>query len=982
MLAHGNQATIATSPPSCRSWAELDAMLKDEASHVRQLRVTDGCAPAVTTEAGRQSNDFFGLALSGGGIRSATFSLGVIQALASCGLLRHVDYLSTVSGGGYVGAWLSACILRGRLEKKESLSAFEARIAPNGAGRREETSPEVRFLRAYSNYLTPRLGLLSGDTLAALAGLACNLVLNLFLGAVSISLIVAAFHWTIALAAYAAQHSFTHGILAILSSAALLISLASVAFFLVLQGHDLRKSPIPNRFILLQAKPRWFALAPLVVSLVAGSAWIASTTAVSFRSGIEMTTLLAFAALSFGAWFASTYLELDRVTRDRELNALVAQIRQEPFSVLGLVARAGFFRTFGVPRILAKIAVAAFMCAGLLYCLAGLAMPTHAHFDLNQTIFMMSFGPALEIAGLWLLIFLWMGVAGNSCSEFTREWLNRYLGELIGFAGVWLSASAIVVYARPGFEWSATILGFYLADRHWELLCGLLASVAFVAFMRRKPATCQSATIATNPSQSRAITFGSFLAALLIFASLTCLYQNALLALLPAPAPPIRQDLTFTAAVVRHFVELTPALSLGAASASLAVLALLALIGFACIDVNAFSIQNIFRNRLVRCYLGAAHRDRLENPYAGFDPNDDFELKQLGAQRPYLLMNAALNITLGQDLAWQQRKAAPFVFSPRWCGFWTSTTAPANVAPDRVERGGYVRTQDYVHEPASFGRQSHGLMVGTAMATSGAAVSSQMGFASRGPLAFILTLTNLRLGRWLPNPARKTMPSLWKRHSPELGALCYLRELFGATNERYDWVYASDGAHFENLGLYELIRRRCARIVCVDAGADPLHTFADLGDAVQKCRVDFGADIRIDTAPLHKAADGTSAKGYAIGTIDYPATPDSAAFRGTLVYIKPSIPAQSTDLPTDILAYRAQHPEFPHQNSRHQWFSEKQFESYRYLGFTLGLSALKGARAALQFSGKEPSSTAGKRDKKPARIASKLVDRAFSKRVA
>jgi hypothetical protein len=48
------------------------------------------------------------LSLSGGGIRSAAFSLGIIQALADCDLLQKFNYLSTVSGGGYIGSWLSA----------------------------------------------------------------------------------------------------------------------------------------------------------------------------------------------------------------------------------------------------------------------------------------------------------------------------------------------------------------------------------------------------------------------------------------------------------------------------------------------------------------------------------------------------------------------------------------------------------------------------------------------------------------------------------------------------------------------------------------------------------------------------------------------------------------------------------------------------------------------------------------------------------
>jgi hypothetical protein len=380
----------------------------------------------------------------------------------------------------------------------------------------------------------------------------------------------------------------------------------------------------------------------------------------------------------------------------------------------------------------------------------------------------------------------------------------------------------------------------------------------------------------------------------------------------------------------------------------LGLVGLLAWVGFRRIDVNTFSIQNLYRNRLVRCYLGAAnHENRVPHPYAGFDPKDDLKLTKLAEQRPYLLINAALNLTQGQDLAWQQRKAASFVFSPRWCGYWLEST----VGPRPSNAGGYVPTESFVHERGGFDDVSQGgVMVGTAMATSGAALNSQMGFASREPRAFLLTLLNMRLGRWLPNPAwvsksaKYTGEAHWKRNSPDYAAPYYLRELFGMTNERSEWICVSDGGHFENLGIYELVRRRCRRIICVDAGADPQGDFEDLGNAVQKCRVDFGVDIKIDTQPLSiDATDGRSQNAFAIGTIDYPVSHDSRPFKGTLVYIKPSIPRDWDLLPADILSYRSRHPEFPHEPTRGQWFTEAQFESYRELGYLIGLKAFQDA---------------------------------------
>src|SRR4051794_18023870 len=133
--------------------------------------------------------DLVGLALSGGGIRSATFNLGVLQALASLKLLTRFDYLSTVSGGGYIGGWLAAWVRREsalscphrqaqaieNVERQLSPSRFQQASAaraevvngqraslPLGAVRDEEPQP-IHHLRAYSRYLAPVAGLLSTD---------------------------------------------------------------------------------------------------------------------------------------------------------------------------------------------------------------------------------------------------------------------------------------------------------------------------------------------------------------------------------------------------------------------------------------------------------------------------------------------------------------------------------------------------------------------------------------------------------------------------------------------------------------------------------------------------------------------------------------------------------------------------------------------------------------------------------------------------
>ena len=151
-----------------------------------------------------------------------------------------------------------------------------------------------------------------------------------------------------------------------------------------------------------------------------------------------------------------------------------------------------------------------------------------------------------------------------------------------------------------------------------------------------------------------------------------------------------------------------------------------------------------------------------------------------------------------------------------------------------------------------------------------------------------------------------------------------LRELFGLTSDRSPYVFLSDGGHFENLGLYEMVRRRCHFIVVSDAGCDPEYTFEDLSNAVRKIRIDFSVPIDISLNEI-----GTrSASHLAIGRIRYSAV-DGAVDDGILLYMKATL---SGDEPPDVLNYARSHPAFPHESTSNQFFNEDQFESYRMLG--------------------------------------------------
>jgi hypothetical protein len=354
------------------------------------------------------------------------------------------------------------------------------------------------------------------------------------------------------------------------------------------------------------------------------------------------------------------------------------------------------------------------------------------------------------------------------------------------------------------------------------------------------------------------------------------------------------------------------------------------------VDVNEFSMHRLYRNRLVRCYLGASvgreEREIRHQPFTGFSLTDDIELDCLGPEGcdkserthsdscggvsmgPYHLISTALNLVAGKELAWQERKAASFIFSPLYCGF------------------GFPGSEKCFRRTPSYGSDPKKLTLGTAMAISGAAASPNMGFRSSPALSFLLTVFNVRLGWWLGNPGL----GRWKNSGPRFATSELISELLGLTHEEKPYVYLSDGGHFENLGLYELVRRRCRLIIASDCGADPGLKFDDLGNAIRKCRVDLGIEIDIDPAQI-RPEDGMSRWHGAVGTIHY-----SCKEKGILVYLKSSV---TGDEPEDVLNYRAEHSEFPHQTTGDQWFDESQFESYRRLGEHVVLGALEEAHA-------------------------------------
>lgn len=336
-------------------------------------------------------------------------------------------------------------------------------------------------------------------------------------------------------------------------------------------------------------------------------------------------------------------------------------------------------------------------------------------------------------------------------------------------------------------------------------------------------------------------------------------------------------------------------------------------------DPNMLSMHLFYKSRLVRAYLGASNPQRQLRPREITESveGDDVLLSDLkNCQRgaPYHLINTTLNLAAGRDLTTAQRSSAMFVLSKHNCG---------------SSRTGYRRTENYMG--------GH-LSLGTAVAASGAAASPSMG--SRTPsssLAMLMTILNVRLGYWAPTPNKEH----WRQDQPQLWPFYLMREFLSQTNDLSSYSYLTDGGHFDNTGLYSLVERGCRYVVVADCGADPNPCFGDLGEAIRRCRIDFGAEINLNFEPFVKNDKKKSSAHFVVGTVYYrrdhllrlgwraeDAEKDDLR-RGIIIVVKPSL---VDDEPPDVRQYGIENSEFPQQSTADQWFDEAQFESYRRFG--------------------------------------------------
>lgn len=354
------------------------------------------------------------------------------------------------------------------------------------------------------------------------------------------------------------------------------------------------------------------------------------------------------------------------------------------------------------------------------------------------------------------------------------------------------------------------------------------------------------------------------------------------------------------------------------------------------VDVlNSLSLHTIYRQRLSEAYVLRETPPTGRGAETEVEGDADVRLSGLQAKRretgaplgPLHIIGTSLNISGSSDIKQLGRRSDSFFFSCLYSG-----------SPDT----GFVATS----------RGYPRLSLATAMAISGAAFSPNQGSFTTSSTAILMTLLNARLGFWVRNP-RLHASSPRERPSPlPIRWLYYLAEMFGAASGRHRFVYLTDGGHFDNSGIYELIRRRCRYIIAVDGAGEPSPTepeFGTLGTVVRLARIDFGVDIELDLAPLMPDPDtGRTPTHFAVGRIVYPRVTrpgrtkeqEEADRYGTIVYLKATLSRQIRE--PDLEFYRRRNPLFPNHSTLDQFFDEAQFEAYRALGYRIARDVFKG----------------------------------------
>jgi hypothetical protein len=490
-------------------------------------------------------------------------------------------------------------------------------------------------------------------------------------------------------------------------------------------------------------------------------------------------------------------------------------------------------------------------------------------------------GLALNASGpIFLLIAF--ALAAHGIKMTAGDTVAKYVSILLPGLPL-LCAAATVLYAwgvrqeAAVSRWTGWVLGAVLAA---SAACGVLWAIH--AIFSGMPERLQQLARATTFSAALALAAAAvpvvmrFLPVLRAPATRRIVLKVALLA--AALLVPV-------VAVLGFYILFDLAASYHTELAALALA--LAVISILLLNINLTSPHRLYRDGLARTFIQRTPDGSPIARLADINPR---------GTAPYHLLNAAQNVPSSTTAALKDRGCDFFLFSKHWMG-----SASSGYAPTRS----WQANGDHVD-------------LATAMAVSGAAVAPHMGLGSMPALTMLLTLLNVRLGFWIRRPGAAGVFRV-------PGLTCLLRETLRAgMTENARWLNLSDGGHIENLAVYELLRRRCKFIVCVDGEADPAFTFHGLMTLVRHAQIDFG--IRLAPRLDELRPDPTTGRSrchFHLCRIHYPEG------TGLLLYVKLSVTGNESEL---IRRYRGTHPDFPHQATLDQFFDQEQFEAYRQLG--------------------------------------------------
>ncbi|HEX3127314.1 MAG TPA: hypothetical protein VH394_08295 [Thermoanaerobaculia bacterium] len=862
-------------------------------------------------QAGLTSGDWtLGVGLSGGGIRSATFCLGLFQAMAGRpGFLRRIDFLSTVSGGGYFGTFFGRLLGREFIRDADHVEEIL----------RGETDPGIlKYLRENGRYLSPNGAgdLLLGGSVLLRNWFSIHLVLVVTVLAVFLGLQVPR---------------------ALPSTADWMLKAESFANFL--PGHDrIWWSPymlLPVAVFLLFAFPLGWAY------------WLVRPVSQSISKGVSRQSVIF-------SWLAV-------------IATLIVALVLPP---LGL--------DLNMPNFWHVIAVIS--GATLVWRIVALLVPVQDP-EPDPNI-------KAEHESVAWRVFVTAAIRHRLSLWLTRALVATAL--LLAIALVDTLGQCLYVLIRGNNS-----VGAWLGATFGSLT--VLASYA-----RRIVVTFSGGKRDRPPVSLQLI--ASVVALLLVGLYLITIDAGAHAISwtlhMPEPAP-IHLRLG-PEEIGSPEPTVTERFSVAAPAGFLISLVLAFLFGQTFSFVNNSSHNQLYSARLSRAYLGASNEKRWKKEHGVTEVlrGDDCDVSTYWPPpesngSPLHLINVTINETLDgrSQIQQQDRKGLGMAIGP--CGLSAGIEhhavielgkpkntdpygRPVKVYPEIDDPGNPpYRAFEYKEKDGEIFR-GEPLTVGTWVGISGAAFSTGTGYRTSLGLSLLAGLANVRIGRWWNSGVRRgrrphTLLSTWMESALAkiFPVQIYLLDEFFARfpgTARRHW-YLTDGGHFENMGGYELIRRRLPRIIIVDAEQDTDSTFEGLASLVLKARLDFGAEIELldekglenlkeekdpwlqallarkpclgtldqlrrgrweDNKLVEADRNGKSLAHAALARVSYRFPEQEPSW---LLYIKPTL---TGDEPADVVKYHSAHADFPHESTGDQFFDESQWESYRKLGEHIG----------------------------------------------